>query len=122
MSRRLLLLSLVSGLAFASSALWAFDAWPQWRGPKRDGASAEKGLLDSWKDDEPPPLVWKAKGLGNGYSGVVVSDGSTVYTVGSREGKPTVIALGDKDGKEVWATEIGDTGARQFGAMCTPTV
>src|SRR5262245_38339939 len=97
-------LALVIGLAFAS-AVWASDTWPQWRGPNRDGVSAAKGLLDRWEDA--PPLVWKAKGLGSGYAGVV-TDGSIVCTMGNRDGKTTVIAVSDKDGKELWGTEIGD--------------
>jgi outer membrane protein assembly factor BamB len=116
MPRRLL--SLAIGLALTSSG-WAFDTWPQWRGPKRDGLSAAKGLLDHWKDA--PPLVWKAKGLGNGYAGVVV-DGGIVCTMGDRDGKTTVIAVSDKDGKEIWGTAIGDSGRSGFSAMCTPTI
>jgi outer membrane protein assembly factor BamB len=97
-------LSLVIGLAVAS-AVWA-DTWPQWRGPNRDAVSTEKGLLDRW--EEAPPLVWKAHGLGSGYAGAVVGDG-LVCTMGERDGKMTVIAVSDKDGKEIWATEINET-------------
>jgi outer membrane protein assembly factor BamB len=80
MPRRLL--SLMIGLTFVS-AVWAFDTWPQWRGPHRDGVSAEKGLLDLWEDE--PPLVWKAQGVGNGYAGVAVV-GGVVFTMGGRKG------------------------------------
>jgi outer membrane protein assembly factor BamB len=116
MPRRLL--PVLLGLAFAS-AVWAGDPWPQWRGPNRDGVSAEKGLLDQWMDA--PPLVWKAEGLGNGYAGAVVENG-IVCTMGSRKGKATVVALRDKDGKELWRTEIGDSGDSAVGSMCTPTM
>src|SRR5262245_56164449 len=112
------LLSLVIGLTFASSA-WAPDTWPQWRGPNRDGVSTAKGLLDHWKDA--PPLVWKAQGLGYGYAGGVVCRG-IVCTMGNRNGKTIVSALSDKDGKELWATEIGDSRDRETSAMCTPTM
>ena len=43
--------------------------WPQWRGPNRDGKSAETGLLQSWPDGG-PALLWKAAGLGVGYAGM----------------------------------------------------
>jgi len=33
-----------------------------------------------------------------------------------------VIAVNDKDGKEIWGTEIDDSGDRVFGSMCTPTM
>ena len=32
----------------------AFDDWPQWRGAKRDGTSAERGLLKDWPAGGPP--------------------------------------------------------------------
>jgi outer membrane protein assembly factor BamB len=108
----------VIGLAFASAAR-ASDPWPQWRGPNRDGVSAATGLLDHWEEE--PPLVWKAKGLGNGYAGVVV-DGGIVCTMGERNGKATVIAVSDKDGKEIWGTEVGDARGGECSAMCTPTI
>src|SRR5437763_14861741 len=99
------LLALVTALVLVPAA--AAEPWPQWRGPNRDGHSAERGLLDHWK--EAPPLVWKAEGLGNGYAGAVVQ-GGVVCTLGGRKGKTFVIALADKDGKELWATAI-DEGA-----------
>ena len=41
--------------------------WPQWRGPNRDGISAEKGLLKEWPKDG-PKLVWQVKDIGAGFS------------------------------------------------------
>ena len=41
--------------------------WPGWRGADRTGVSTETGLLKEWPKDG-PPLVWKVKGLGEGYS------------------------------------------------------
>ena len=35
----------------------ALDDWPQWRGPKRDGVSAETGLLKDWPAGGPPAGV-----------------------------------------------------------------
>src|SRR4051812_3870862 len=43
------------------------DDFPQWRGPKRDGISQEKGLLKEWPKDG-PKLMWQVKDLGSGYS------------------------------------------------------
>src|ERR1700723_2304885 len=56
-------------------------SWPSWRGPNRDGISPEKGLLDSWSE-QGPPLKWKAKGLGKGFSSVSI-DGGRIYTMGA---------------------------------------
>src|SRR5688572_9986402 len=44
--RLALLLSLVSLHASAAD-------WPQWRGPQRDGKSAETGLLKEWPQEGP---------------------------------------------------------------------
>ena len=56
--------------------------WPQWRGPNRDGKSAETGLLAQWPDGG-PRLVWKVQGLGEGYSSFAVV-GNRLYTQGQR--------------------------------------
>ncbi len=81
------------------------NEWPQWRGPNRDGISPETDLLDSWPT-EGPPLVWKATGLGDGYSSVAVTDGK-IYTLGRSGGKEQIVALSGDDGKILWSTPTG---------------
>ena len=44
--------------------------WPQFRGPNRDGKSADTNLLKQW-DADGPALAWKVSGLGTGYSSLV---------------------------------------------------
>ena len=65
-------------LAFTFCALAPAANWPQWRGPNRDGISAETGFLESWPPAG-PPLVWKAQGLGEGYAAFSVV-GDRLYT------------------------------------------
>ena len=48
-------------LLVASMSIDALEDWPQWRGPRRDGVSAERGLLKSWPQHG-PPQAWKASG------------------------------------------------------------
>lgn len=79
--------------------------WHQWRGPKRDGVSAETGLLDRWPNDG-PPLEWRVRGLGSGMSSVAVS-GNRLFTMGSKEGTCHIICRQISDGSEVWSTPIG---------------
>ena len=69
-------LLLVAALAVpAPPGLWAGSIdWPQWRGVRRDGISAQTGLLKDWPK-QGPPLAWKATGLGAGYSAVSVAGG-----------------------------------------------
>ncbi len=43
-------------LIFVAGFGWA-ENWPQWRGPSRDGSSAEKGLPTKWSTEE--GVAWK---------------------------------------------------------------
>ena len=95
--------------------------WPQWRGPNRDGVSAETGLLTSWPDGG-PPRVWTATGLGQGLSSVSVS-GGRVFTMGDRRDGQYVIALDEATGRERWATRVGGRHDDEYGGpRSTPTV
>ena len=58
----------VLGLVMSFGASHAIAAdWPQWRGPHRDGISQEKSLLRTWPESG-PKLLWRADGIGRGYS------------------------------------------------------
>ncbi len=92
--------------------------WPQWRGPKRDNVSTEKGLLQDWPP-EGPKLLWKATGIGVGFSSVSVANGR-IYTMGDHGDVGDVEAL-DLDGKHLWTTNIGKSGGNYAGTRCTPT-
>ncbi len=105
--------------------------WPQWRGPNRDGHSAEKGLLAEFPKDG-PKLLWKKTELtdiGTGYgSACVVAD--KIFIMGADGNKQTaqefVTCLELNDGKQVWQTKL-ETSAGKFldgwggGPRCTPT-
>jgi len=100
----------------------AFDDWPQWRGPKRDGISAERGLLKDWPAGG-PPMVWRGNGAGNGYSSFSAAKGQ-LYTLGAREKTEYLMAYDAASGKKVWEIPHG----RRFsndqgdGPRSTPTV
>ena len=100
----------------------ALDDWPQWRGPNRDGRSAETGLLKTWPAGG-PPLAWRATGAGEGFSSLAVSNGR-IYTLGAREGTEYVIALDAASGKRVWEVANGRRfdNDRGSGPRATPTV
>jgi outer membrane protein assembly factor BamB len=106
------------------TALGAPGDWPQFRGPNRDGASTEKGLLQDLPAGG-PPLVWKATGLGIGYSTVSVV-GERIYTIGEDDTNSAVVALNAADGKKVWSAKLGKPGAPGMpafeGPRATPTV
>src|ERR1051326_1098753 len=113
-------------LALVSLGATAFaNDWPQWQGPDRNAISKERGLLQEWPKDG-PPLAWKAKGLGGGYSAPSIA-GNRIFGMSNRGDDEVVWALSEKDGQPVWTTPLGVI-ARQGmpqgkeGPGCTPTV
>ena len=100
--------------------------WPQWRGPQRNGISAETGLLAEWPK-EGPKLVWQVKDIDSGYSTPSVV-GDRLYLL-SNQGLDNefVQALDTKGGKRVWSQRIGKVGnpdqqPNYPAARSTPTV
>ena len=130
MNRLLLSLTLVYMLSLPATALRGVDGepssaqkeategnWTGWRGPTRDGLSAESGLQSSWADGG-PQLAWKVSGLGSGFSSVAVADGR-IYTMGKKGGSTKMIALKAQfkealSGKLTWEPVPNPN--------CTPTV
>jgi outer membrane protein assembly factor BamB len=100
----------------------ALDDWPQWRGPNRDGISAEKGLLKTWPQGG-PPLAWRVTGAGEGYSSFATSQGR-LYTLGARGDTEYVVAFDAASGKRLWETAHGRrfSNDRGDGPRGTPTV
>ena len=96
------------------------DDWPQWRGPNRDGQSAETGLLKSWPQ-KGPKLLWTAEGLGTGWSSPAVVKGLLFVT--GVHGKAEFLYAYDLDGQLQWKEEVGPAWTRSHpGSRYTPTV
>jgi outer membrane protein assembly factor BamB len=108
---------LLAGTCFAGD-------WAQWWGPNRDGCSSETGLLKAWPEDG-PKLLWKATGLGEGFSTVAIV-GDRIYTTGDEGRSCYVHALELDGGKKIWSTKLGKAGAPGWGGFkgprSTPTV
>jgi len=96
--------------------------WSQWRGPNRDGISQETGLLKDWPAGG-PRQVWRATGVGNGYSSFSASQGR-LYTLGARGNTEYVIALDRATGKKLWEYANGRRfqNDRGDGPRSTPTI
>jgi len=119
MKARLLFL-FAAYLAVCANSVSAGD-WPQWRGPERTGVSAETGLLKQWPQ-EGPKLLWKATGLGSGYSTPSVVN-ERIYLMGTKGNEEQVFALDAKDGKPVWSSRVGPVASAGYaGPRATPTV
>ena len=116
------LVALATMLCLGGVAGFAFDDWPQWRGPKRDGMSTERGLLKTWPAGG-PPVAWRTAGAGTGYSSFSAAHGR-LYTLGARGGMEYLMAYDAATGKKAWEIVHG----RQFGndrgdgPRSTPTV
>src|SRR5688500_16837383 len=103
--RTVIVLSLlISSLTVTVSPREPAD-WPQWRGPRRDGVSAETGLLKDWPASG-PPRAWTATGAGEGYSSFAVANGRA-FTLGARGDSEYVIAFDAATGKRLWDVAHG---------------
>ena len=113
----LLALLLLQGLA--SLPLHAED-WPQFRGPNRDGRSAETGLLSEWPAGG-PKLLWSVTGVGKGFTHVAVA-GGLVYVTGL-VGTEGVLQAYTPDGELQWRAGYGPEWSTSHpGARSVPTV
>jgi outer membrane protein assembly factor BamB len=92
--------------------------WPQWRGPRRDGLSHEKGLLPSWPEAG-PKLLWRIDHLGRGWSSPIVV-GDRLFITGD-VGDDLVLYAFDLAGKPVWQASHGRAWKGEFpGARACP--
>lgn len=103
MTRSVFLTVCCSLMALNLSAAGASPEWPGWLGPHRDGKSDDIGLLKNWPTNG-PKLVWKATGMGQGFSSATVAGGA-IYTSGIKEGHLYLIAL-NMDGSPKWSKDV----------------
>ncbi|HEY3379877.1 MAG TPA: PQQ-binding-like beta-propeller repeat protein [Armatimonadota bacterium] len=110
----LLLLLPLGGVA------WAND-WAQWRGPGRDGVSAETHLLQQWPAAG-PRLLWSVDGVGEGFSQPSVTN-EAIYVTGMADGNVGYCAAYNLAGVRKWRTAYGTewTGGYR-GTRSAPTV
>lgn len=99
---KLLQLLLVVFVSATVSMPASADNWPQWRGPKNDGHSAEKGLPTEWGPEK--NVVWKFKMPGRGASTPAIW-GDRIF-VTSAQGDDIVLMCIGTDGKEKWKETI----------------
>ena len=99
------------------------DDWPQFLGPRRDGTSSEKGLLDAFPPGG-PKVVWQ-RAVGEGFSGPVTSGDRLIlfHRVGEEE---VVECLNVSTGKPVWKyaypTSYQDALGKGDGPRSTPVI
>ena len=110
------------GWTFAADAALVASpeaGWPQFRGPRRDGISDERGLLGTWPEGG-PKLLWTAKGAGKGFSSTIIG-GGRLYVTGDFDAELRVLAY-DLQGKQLWSVRHGDAWLNQYqGARTSVT-
>ena len=112
-----------AAVASSDAGQVAAAEWPQWRGPERTGISREQGLMKQWPQGG-PTLLWKAVGLGGGYSTPTVA-GGRVYGMGYVGGNEVVWAVDAKSSNGLWMTPIATANNRVGygdGSRSSPTV
>ena len=92
----------VIGLSLTAPTLFA-ENWPQWRGPKNDGHSSEKGLPSEWGPDK--NILWKAEMPGPGAATPCIWDDKIFLT--AQAGKDLVLFCIGKDGQKKWTRKLG---------------
>jgi hypothetical protein len=108
--------------SFLISSLFAAD-WPQYRGPKHDGISAETDIAQRWPKSQPPKVLWK-QSVGPAFGSFAVAGGKA-YLFMERDGKEVLAAMNPDTGKEVWAAPIDKTIFEKQGGdgpRTTPTI
>lgn len=109
--RRTALLS-ISLVSLLTATLLAGD-WPEFRGPGRDGHSADKGLLKKWPKAG-PKLLWEQSGLGLGHATVVIQ-GDQMYTTGDHSDANYLYAMKRDSGERLWKHKLGKPGGPGWG-------
>lgn len=107
-----------AGLASFAAGSTQADNWPQFRGPNRDGISAETGLLRTWPEAG-PQVLWTLP-LCEGYAGAAVFDGKVyINDYDQKAGKWILLCLSLADGKELWRVEEAKKIRRNHGITRT---
>jgi outer membrane protein assembly factor BamB len=113
--------AVVAAGAFAATTTTApAQDWPQFRGPNRDGESAEKGLLAEWPEGG-PKLLWSVGDVGMGFTHVSVA-GGLIYVTGAVD-KQGMLRAYTLEGKLKWEAAYGQEWTKSHpGARSIPTV
>lgn len=93
--------------------------WNQWKGPRRNNKSPSTGLNFKW-EGQGPRLVWKADGLGEGYSNLSFYQ-DKIFTMGDIGNDSCLVALDRASGAVLWKTPVGPSrGVGYPGPRSTP--
>ncbi|MCZ7638664.1 MAG: hypothetical protein M5U12_22975 [Verrucomicrobia bacterium] len=86
-------LSPLLGLMWLAASPASTDDWPQGKGPQRDGAWRETGLIEK-SDTHGSPVKWRVP-VNAGYVGPAIADGK-VFLLDREAGQPAAHPPGDR--------------------------
>ncbi len=125
MLRVALALCLITSLAITSAR--AGENWPQFRGPRGEGMTAETGLPVTWSETE--NIAWKTPIPGKAWSSPVIWDNQIWVTNAPEDGKQLYAVCIDREsGRIVHDIKVFDIAEPQFCyplnsyASCTPVI
>ena len=93
-------------VAMATAATLSAENWPQWRGPAKNGVSAEKGLPLKWSTTE--NITWKVEMPGRSGSTPIIWGETIFLNIGTADssGDLELWALDRADGRIRWKKHI----------------
>jgi outer membrane protein assembly factor BamB len=100
----------------------AAPAWPEFRGPQRDGVSRGPAIDTDWAS-HPPELIWKIP-VSPAWSSFAVA-GPLLFTQEQRGAMESVVCYAAETGREVWVQQIESRFEESMGGpgpRATPTI
>lgn len=97
-------------------------SWPDFRGPRRDGACDPTGITFDWKR-HPPRELYRYP-IGGGYASFVIGEGRA-YTIEQRRDREAVTCYDPASGRELWAFDYPASFEETLGGdgpRATPTL
>lgn len=79
------------------------ENWPQWRGPRGDGISAEKAIPTKWSQTE--NVRWRAELPGQGGATPAVW-GDRIFVPSARGDDLVLICISAQDGRKLWEQTV----------------
>jgi len=90
----------------AGASIAGADDWPAWRGPARDGVSAERGLPEKWSPES--GVLWKAP-LPAAAGATPAIAGENVFVASpSADGSKALLLCIGTDGKARWERVVSE--------------
>ena len=103
--QRTIVLVLVVGWRVLGGLPACAENWPQWRGPRGDGSSAESAVPQLWNSTE--NIAWKIELPGQGHASPIVWGDRIFLVAGLPASEERVLlCLDRRSGKQLWRSTV----------------